>query len=107
MNGNRGEPYVLARVKARCTEQGITINKLETISGLSKGSIRKWDAFSPTTLSLRKVARALGTTCSDLLGEDDPEERERAQKELVDSIQYLSIRQIRRMLDLVRESRSL
>ena len=107
MNVNRGEPDILARVKARCNEQGITINKLETISGLSKFTIGKWDTFSPTIFSLRKVARALGTTCSDLLGEGDPEEREKAQKELVDSLQYLSVRQINRILDLVRESRML
>lgn len=107
MDVNRGDPGVLARIKARCNEQGITINELETISGMSKGSIRKWDTFSPTILSLRKVARTLGTTCSDLLGECDPKEREKAQKELVDSIQYLSVRQINRILDLVRESRQL
>lgn len=37
-------------------EKGVSINKLEQQTGLSRGSICKWNAISPSVRSLKKVA---------------------------------------------------
>ena len=48
---------------------GISINALEKETGLSIGSICKWNTVSPTVGSLLKVANVLGVTVNDLLSE--------------------------------------
>ena len=48
---------------------GLSINFIETEAGLSAGSLCKWNKVSPTSRSLKKVAKLLGVTVDSLLEE--------------------------------------
>lgn len=52
-------------------KKGISISKLERLSGLSKGTIPKWRTASPTASNLKAVADVLGTTVDKLLEEKE------------------------------------
>lgn len=53
----------------RAKEIGISINAIEKETGLSVGSVCKWNTVSPTAKSLAKVAKILECTVDDLLKE--------------------------------------
>lgn len=58
---------VYDNVRSAARNVGISINALEKESGLSSGSICKWNTVSPSVNSLLKVATVLGVTVGDLL----------------------------------------
>lgn len=60
---------ILKNVKEIANRKKISIAELERISGLSNGSISKWETSSPTVCSLQKVADKLGCKMKDLLKE--------------------------------------
>lgn len=55
------------RIKDACREQGISVTRVEKESGLSNGSISKWNESSPTVDKLNAVAKVLNKTIDDLL----------------------------------------
>lgn len=57
------------KIKARCSELGISVAEVERRAGLSNGSISKWDKSMPQADSLFNVARVLKTTVEKLLKE--------------------------------------
>ena len=59
------------RIKARCTEMGVSIAEVERQAGLSNGSISKWGKSMPQVDRLNAVAKVLGTTIGALLGEKE------------------------------------
>lgn len=63
---------ILDRVQFLCDCTGTTLYKLEQETGLSKGSIRKWNESSPSCESLYKVASYFGISCETLLGHGKP-----------------------------------
>ncbi len=44
------------RVVALCASQGITLSELESILGISKGSISKWKKNNPNLITLMKLS---------------------------------------------------
>ncbi len=50
-------------------KSGLSINFIESETGLSIGSLCKWNRVSPTAKSLKRVARLLGVTVDSLLEE--------------------------------------
>lgn len=59
------------RVVKAAKEHGMSIAKLERTAGLSNGIISRWKVSSPTVKSVKAVARVLGVSVCDLIGEDD------------------------------------
>lgn len=60
------------KIKSLCKEKGLTIQRLEIETGLSNGTISKWDKAKPKAESLEKVANYLGVTIDFLLGRSTP-----------------------------------
>ena len=68
---------VSKRLLALCAEQGITMNKLATLSGLRQSTVSslvQGKAKNPTLKTLHRLAVGLGMTVSELL--DFPEMNE-------------------------------
>lgn len=61
---------VYDNIRRKAKEAGISINSIEKQTGLSIGSICKWNIVSPTASSLMKVANVLGVTVDELLEKD-------------------------------------
>lgn len=57
------------RIKARCSEMGISIAEVERRAGLSNGSISKWEKSMPQADRLLAVSKVLKTTVDKLLKE--------------------------------------
>lgn len=45
---------------------GLSINKLEKLAGLTRGSMAKWDNHAPSFDKLQRVADVLGVTVEEL-----------------------------------------
>ena len=61
------EPAIYDNIQKRAKDVGISINSIEKESGLSIGSLCKWNDVSPTARSLKKVADILECTVDELL----------------------------------------
>ena len=59
------------KIKKYCKIKGISIQTLEKDTGLSNGSISKWDKSSPKSESLMKVANYLDVSVDYRLGRVD------------------------------------
>ena len=55
------------RIKALAASKGLTIQALEVISNIKRGTIGKWKTSVPNAEALYRVANALGTTVDYLL----------------------------------------
>lgn len=55
------------RISERAKEKGMSINQLEEMAELSKGSTYKWNIVSPSVKNLKKVADVLECTVNDLI----------------------------------------
>ena len=60
---------ILKNIRRLCAEKGITIQRLEQITGLKNGCVSKWAVSDPKVTNLKKVADVLGVTVDDLLAE--------------------------------------
>lgn len=58
---------IFDKISKLASEKGMSINSLEEKSGVSTGSVYKWNNVSPTVKNLSKVAEVLGCTVDDLL----------------------------------------
>lgn len=66
---NTNTENIFDRISEKAKEKGISINSLEIQSGVSVGSIYKWNTVSPTVRNLKKVAKVLGCGIEDLVGD--------------------------------------
>lgn len=62
---------LLKNIIRMCKAQGISIAKLERETGISNGTISRWETSSPTVGNVHKVAAYLGTTVDELLTSAD------------------------------------
>lgn len=58
---------VYDNIQKRARDKGISINSIEKETGLSIGSLCKWNDVSPTVRNLKKVADILECTIDELL----------------------------------------
>lgn len=61
---------IIKRLTALCTEKGITINKLATLSGITQSTVEnlmKGKTKNPKLKTLHKIATGLNMTVSELL----------------------------------------
>lgn len=58
---------IYKNIKNLCKKLGISVNKLEHETGLSRGSVSKWNAHTPTVNNLKIVADYLGVPLDELL----------------------------------------
>ena len=58
---------VFDNISRLCKEKGITIAKLERETGISNGTISRWNASSPSVKNLKAVADYLGVTVDSLI----------------------------------------
>ncbi|ANI95830.1 helix-turn-helix domain-containing protein [Lactiplantibacillus plantarum] len=59
----------LERIKKLSKQRGWSLQTLAEKAGLGKNSIYRWDAKTPSTASLQKVAKVLDVTVAELLGD--------------------------------------
>lgn len=58
---------MLEKIKEKCSENGISVSKLEVDLKFSKGSISKWEKSIPSVEKVEKVADYFGVTVDELL----------------------------------------
>ena len=58
---------LLENIMRLCQQKPISIAKLERQTGISNGTIRRWDTVSPSLENVRKVADFFGVTVDSLL----------------------------------------
>lgn len=61
---------LIKRIQLLCAERKTTVAKVERDCGLANATIRRWEAASPTTDNLVKVANHFGVSTDFLLGRD-------------------------------------
>lgn len=66
------ESIIFTRIKELCQKRGISINKLESIVGMSQYSITRWkNSSSPTVDKLLRVAQYFRVSLDYLVGQTD------------------------------------
>lgn len=58
---------LLKNIRILCSKKPISIARLERETGISNGTISRWDTSSPTVENVQKVADYFGVTVDDLL----------------------------------------
>lgn len=58
---------LLANITKLCKDKGISIAKLERETGISNGTIGRWDTSSPKVENLKTVADFFGVSMDSLL----------------------------------------
>lgn len=59
------------RIKELAGKRGLSLQRVAENAGIGINSIYRWNTKVPSTQSLQKVAKALGTTVDYLLGNTD------------------------------------
>jgi len=62
---------ILKNIQKFCKQDNISISKLERELGFGNGSIRKWDACSPSVVNLKKVSDYFHILVDDLIEESE------------------------------------
>ncbi len=66
------DSIIFTRIRDLCSENGITINKLETELGMSQYSIGRWkNSTCPTIDKISKIAKYFGVSIDYLVGVTD------------------------------------
>jgi len=65
---------LLTNIRRLCSKKPVSIAKLEKATGISNGTISRWDTCSPTVENLKKVADYFGVTIDELLAPVTPQE---------------------------------
>ena len=65
---------LLTNIRRLCSKKPVSIAKLEKETGISNGTISRWDTSSPTVENLKKVADYFGVTIDELLAPVTPTE---------------------------------
>lgn len=58
---------ILENIRRLCSKKPVSIAKLERETGISNGTIARWDTSSPTVENVQKVAEYFGVTVDELL----------------------------------------
>lgn len=58
---------LLENIRRLCSKKLVSIAKLERATGISNGTISRWDKSSPTIENVQKVAEYFGVTVDELL----------------------------------------
>lgn len=74
-NVRKTEMTTLDRIKVIAKKKGwSSLQSLALKAGIGANSIYRWDKQTPSTASLKKVAKVLHVSVNDLLGESSPAE---------------------------------
>lgn len=65
---------LLENIRRLCSKKPVSIAKLERETGISNGTISRWDTSSPTVENVQKVAEYFGCTVDELLSPAAPTE---------------------------------
>ena len=65
---------LLENIRRLCSKKPVSIAKLERETGISNGTIARWDTSSPTVENVQKVAEYFGVTVDELLAPNTPTE---------------------------------
>ena len=60
---------LLRNITQLCKQKGISIAKLERETGISNGTIGRWNTSSPTVENVQKVAEYFGVTVDELISD--------------------------------------
>lgn len=61
------------KVRALCKKRGVAVSTMEKATGLSNGTLNKWEkGTSPSADKVKRVAEYFGTTVDELLSEKKP-----------------------------------
>lgn len=60
---------LLENIKAKCKEKGMSVAQLEREAGITARTIIRWDEVSPSYDKVVNVAKVLGCTVEELIGE--------------------------------------
>lgn len=63
---------LLENIRRLCSKKLVSIAKLERETGISNGTIGRWDTSSPTIENVQKVAEYFGVTVDELLAPAAP-----------------------------------
>ncbi|MBE6917988.1 MAG: helix-turn-helix transcriptional regulator [Ruminococcaceae bacterium] len=58
---------LLENIRRLCSKKPVSIARLERETGISNGTIARWDTSSPTVENVQKVAEFFGVTVDELL----------------------------------------
>lgn len=58
---------IFERISKLCSENGMSIARLEKEAGLGNATVRGWKDSAPTVTNLKAVADVLGVTIDELL----------------------------------------
>ena len=58
---------LLENIRRLCSKKPVSIAKLERETGISNGTISRWDTSSPTVENVQKVADYFGVTIDSLI----------------------------------------
>ena len=58
---------LLENIRRLCSQKPVSIARLERETGISNGTISRWDTSSPTVENVQKVAEYFGVTVDQLL----------------------------------------
>lgn len=64
---NRVVMVNVPKIKELANEKNMSLKKLEAVSGISNGTIRKWSDADARVDKLHRVANSLGTSIEELL----------------------------------------
>lgn len=62
----------IEKIKQLCEMKGISINTLESESGIGRGNIGRWEKYTPGVDKVKAVADYFGVTIDYLLNEEKP-----------------------------------
>ena len=61
---------LLKNIRILCSKKPVSIAKLERETGISNGTISRWNTSSPTVENVQKVAEYFGVTVDQLIRTD-------------------------------------
>lgn len=62
---------IVEKIKARASEKGFSIRKLEIAAGVSNGAIVRWNEKTPSIDKVFRVAKVLDCKVDDLVKDED------------------------------------
>ena len=62
---------LLTNIRRLCSKKPVSIAKLERETGISNGTISRWDTSSPSIENVQKVAEYFGVSIDELLSADE------------------------------------
>ena len=91
-------------IKRICKERGISINALESNTGIGRGNIGRWDVVSPSIEKVSAVADYLGISVDSLIKSDlnDTDELSQETLPLMDAAKGLKQEDIEMLINMAK-----